>query len=59
MATPLNMLKTKTVLPYDYPLSHHQLMFCIFTIIYSANMRIFFSKCKQNDIFTTEPDNRN
>ncbi len=39
-------------LPYDYPLSHHQLLFTVFIIIYATNMEIVFTKSKQNDIFT-------
>jgi len=39
-------------LPYDYPLSHHQLLFIVFIINYGTNMEIVFPKNKQNDIFT-------
>ena len=41
-------------LPYDQSLSHHQLLFSIFIVIYGTNMEIVFSKSKQNDIFTWE-----
>ncbi|HEY8782312.1 MAG TPA: hypothetical protein VIM16_11880 [Mucilaginibacter sp.] len=49
MATLLNILKNKNGLPYDYSLSHHQLLFI--TFIYATNMEIVFTKSKQNDIF--------
>jgi len=39
-------------LPYDFPLSHHQLLFIDFNIIYSTNMEILFTKSKRNYIFT-------
>ena len=52
MATLLNIKKTKMELPYDYSLSHHQLLFVTFIIIVDANMEIVFPKSKQNDIFT-------
>ena len=52
MATLLNILKNKNGMPYDYPLSHHQLLFTVLIIIYGTNMEIVFSKSKQNDIFT-------
>lgn len=39
-------------LPHSYLLSHHQLLFIVFNIIYCANMEIVFSKSKENDIFT-------
>jgi hypothetical protein len=34
-------------LPYDYPLSHHQLLFTVFIIIYATNMEIFFQKASR------------
>ena len=37
-------------LPYDYSLSHHQLLFNVFTCYYCAtNMEIVFPKSKQNE----------
>jgi hypothetical protein len=46
-------------LPYEFSLSHHQLLFNIFTsFLLSANMEIVFAKSKHYDIFTEqlEPD---
>ncbi|MDB5017369.1 MAG: hypothetical protein JWQ84_2201 [Mucilaginibacter sp.] len=34
-------------LPYDYSLSHHQLLFIVFIIIYGTNMEIFFLKANR------------
>jgi hypothetical protein len=51
MATLLYILKTKMELPYDYSLSHHQLLFNIFICLCGKYGNIF-SKNKQNDIFT-------
>ncbi len=45
-------------LPYDYSLSHHQLLFIIFIVVYGTNMEIVFPKSKQNDIFTVKLINR-
>ncbi|ASU34982.1 hypothetical protein MuYL_3097 [Mucilaginibacter xinganensis] len=54
MATLLNILKKqKMELPYDYSLSHHQLLFIVFIVVCATNMEIVFTKSKQNDIFTT------
>jgi len=39
--------KTKMELPYDYPLSHHQLLFTVFIIICGTNMEIFFLKASR------------
>jgi hypothetical protein len=39
-------------LPYDLSLSHHQLLFNAFIVIYATNMEIVFTKTKQNDNFT-------
>ncbi|HAL83824.1 MAG TPA: hypothetical protein DCO83_17600 [Mucilaginibacter sp.] len=39
--------KTKMELPYDYPLSHHQLLFIVFIVIYGTNMEIFFLKASR------------
>jgi hypothetical protein len=39
-------------LPYDYSLSHHQLLFNAFIIVLWHKYGDFFSKSKQNDIFT-------
>jgi len=40
-------------LPYDFSLSHHQLLFNIITLnYYATNMEIVFPKSKQNDKFT-------
>jgi hypothetical protein len=39
-------------LPYDLSLSHHQLLFIVFILVYATNMEIVFPKSKQNDIFT-------
>lgn len=39
-------------LPYDYSLSHHQLLFIVFIIILWHKYGNFFPKSKQNDIFT-------
>jgi hypothetical protein len=40
-------------LPYEFSLSHHQLLFNVFNFIFvKANMEILFTKSKQNDIFT-------
>lgn len=39
-------------LPYECSLSHHQLLFIAFIIIYATNIEIVFTKSKQNDIFT-------
>jgi len=49
-----NMLKKqKMELPYDFSLSHHQLLFNIITLnYYATNMEIVFPKSKQNDKFT-------
>jgi hypothetical protein len=46
MATLLNIVskKQKTELPYDYSLSHHQLLFNAFIFIYATNMEIVFIK---------------
>ncbi|MDB4919183.1 MAG: hypothetical protein JWQ54_1166 [Mucilaginibacter sp.] len=44
-------------LPYDYSLSHHQLLFIAFIIICATNMEIVFTKSKQNDIFTKHKAN--
>ena len=56
MATLLYMLKKqKTELPYDFSLSHHQLLFnAITVVIYAANMEIVFPKSKQNDVIFIE-----
>jgi len=45
------IFQTKTGLPYDYSLSHHQLLFNIVFIVCGTNMEIVFSKSKQNDKF--------
>jgi len=45
-------------LPYDYSLSHHQLLFINLIIIYGTNMEIVFPKSKQNDIFVVRGDGR-
>jgi hypothetical protein len=39
-------------LPYDYSLSHHQLLFIVLISFYATNMEIVFPKSKENDIFT-------
>jgi len=47
--------KQKTELPYDYSLSHHQLLFNAIIFICCTNMEIVFTKSKQNDKFTQKP----
>jgi hypothetical protein len=45
---PSEYLKKQNMeLPYDYPLSHHQLLFTVFIIIYATNMEIFFQKASR------------
>jgi hypothetical protein len=43
-------------LPYDFALSHHQLLFTVFKLFYATNMEIVFPKSKQNDIFDIKLD---
>lgn len=40
-------------LPYEFSLSHHQLLFNAFIFFCMANMEILFTKSKQNDNFTS------
>jgi hypothetical protein len=45
------IFQTKTGLPYDFSLSHHQLLFNALVIICATNMEIVFPKSKGNDKF--------
>ena len=53
MATLLYMFKkTKIALPYDFPLSHHQLLFNIFTLIIMAQIwKYFFLKANRMIVY--------
>ena len=57
MATLLNIScqKTNMELPYDYSLSHHQLLFNFIIVICWHKYGNSFYKNKQNDKFTMKP----
>jgi len=45
-ATLFNIIDNNMGMPYDYSLSHHQLLFKLVLIICATNMNIVLSKCK-------------